>query len=241
MGLPGAQDALIEAVARANPNTIVVLNAGAPVAMPWIDEVAAVVVMHYPGQEGGRAIANVLTGQVNPSGKLSVTWPRRIEDTPAYANYPGAKDVWYGESLFVGYRHYDLRGIEPLFPFGHGLSYTSFAYSDLRVPESVRLGEPVTVSVVVTNTGAFEGKEVTQLYVSDRHSSLARPPKELKGFAKVALKPGESKTVSFTLDRRALSFYDPSRKSWVAEPGEFEILVGGSSRDIRARATFELR
>ncbi len=240
MALTGPQDALIRAVAAVNPNTVVVLNVGAPVAMPWADQVAAIVNAYYPGLENGNAVARVLLGEVNPSGKLPVTYPKRLEDTPAYLNYPGGRDVRYGEGIFVGYRYYDAKGIEPLFPFGHGLSYTTFAYSDLQAPAQVKPGEPVMVSVTVTNTGDRAGKEVVQLYVRDVVASLPRPPKELKRFAKIALQPGESQTVHFELDARALAFYDPDRKAWIAEPGEFEVLIGSSSRDIRARATFEL-
>ncbi len=240
MDLPGPQDELIRAVAQANPNTIVVLNAGAPVTMPWIDDVPAVLEAYYPGMEGGNAIARVLLGEVNPSGKLPVTFPKRYEDNPTYGNYPGARRVYYGEGIFVGYRYYDHRGVEPLFPFGFGLSYTTFAYSGLRVPKTAKIGKPVRVSVRVKNTGERAGKEVVQLYVSDKVSSLPRPPKELKGFAKVALRPGESQTVEFVLDERAFAFYDPDKRRWVVEPGEFEILVGSSSRDIRARATISM-
>lgn len=240
MDLPGPQAELIEAVAQANPNTIVVLNAGAPVTMPWLDRVAAVLEAYYPGMEGGNAIARILLGEVNPSGKLPVTFPRRYEDNPTYGNYPGARQVYYGEGIFVGYRYYDHKDIEPLFPFGFGLSYTTFAYSGLRVPKTAAVGKPVRVSVRVKNTGERAGKEVVQLYVRDKVSSLPRPPKELKGFAKVALRPGESKVVKFLLDERAFAFYDPYQKRWVVEPGEFEILVGSSSRDIRAGATVTL-
>jgi beta-glucosidase len=238
--LPGRQAELIRAVARANQKTAVVLNCGAPVAMPWIEDVPALVLAYYPGQEGGHAIADILTGEVNPSGKLTVTFPGRMEDNPTFINYPGTREVRYGEGVFVGYRYYDMRDIEPLFPFGHGLSYTTFDYNEFQVPAQARMGEPVQVSVRVKNSGPVEGKEVVQLYVHDKKASLPRPPKELKGFAKVSLKPGESQTVTFTLDQRALSFYDPDREQWVAEAGEFEVLVGSSSRDIRARATFSL-
>jgi beta-glucosidase len=240
MRLPGRQDELIRAVAQAQPNTVVVLNCGSPVGMPWVDEVPGVVLAYYPGQEGGNAIADVLAGDVNPSGKLSVSYPRRYQDNPTYINYPGSVEVLYGEGIFVGYRYYDTKGVAPLFPFGYGLSYTTFAYGELQVPEMTKLGEPIEVSVTVTNTGDRAGKEVVQLYVGDVASSLARPVKELKGFAKVALEPGASETVSFTLDQRALSFYDPDRGQWVAEPGAFVVLVGGSSRDIRAEAGFVL-
>jgi len=240
MRLPGPQDELIRAVARANERTIVVLNCGAPVEMPWIEDVPAVLLAYYPGQEGGNAAANLLLGDANPSGRLSVTYPKRYEDNPTYINYPGTREVRYGEGIFVGYRYYDQVGVEPLFPFGFGLSYTSFAYSDLQVPSTAKAGEPVEASVVVENTGDRAGKEVVQLYVRDVESSLARPPKELKGFAKVSLQPGERTTVKFTLDRRAFAFYDPQRAAWTVEPGAFEILVGASSRDIRAAATLRL-
>uniref|UniRef100_A0A7C4KHK4 Beta-D-glucoside glucohydrolase n=1 Tax=Anaerolinea thermolimosa TaxID=229919 RepID=A0A7C4KHK4_9CHLR len=240
MRLPGPQDRLIEAVARANPHTIVVLNAGSPVEMPWVDQVPAILEAYYPGQEGGNAIARILLGEVNPSGKLTVTFPRRVEDTPAYINYPGGREVIYGEGIFVGYRYYDKKDIQPLFPFGHGLSYTTFEYSDLSIPQEARIGESVEVKITVKNTGTVAGKEVVQLYVCDPESSLARPPKELKGFAKVSLAPGESKTVRFTLDSRAFAFYDPYQSRWVVEPGRFEILAGSSSRDIRMKATLTM-
>jgi beta-glucosidase len=240
--IPGGQNALIAAVAQANPKTVVILNAGAPVTMPWLDKVAAVVEAYYPGQENGNAVANVLLGKVNPSGKLPITFPKRLEDNPAFINasYSGSREVNYGEGIFVGYRFYDKKAIEPLFPFGYGLSYTTFAYSKAKAPKKVKAGQPLEVSVTVTNTGKVAGKEIAQLYVADRKASLPRPPKELKGFAKIELQPGESQVVTFQLDQRALSFYDPYKKQWVAEPGEFELLIGASSRDIRAKAVFEL-
>ncbi len=240
MRLPGAQDALIAAVAAANPNTVVVLNVGAPVEMPWLDDVAAVVLAYYMGQEGGHAVANVLTGAVNPSGKLPVTFPKRYVDNPTSINYPGTMEVMYGEGIFVGYRYYDKKDIKPLFPFGHGLSYTHFAYSDAQAPSVVKAGEPVHVAVTVTNIGNVAGKEVVQLYIGDPVASLLRPPKELKGFKKVSLEPGESTVVEFVLDERALSFYDPYQGRWIAEAGTFEVLFGSSSRDIRARTSFTL-
>lgn len=240
MDLTGPQDELIRAVAAANPNTVVVLNVGAAITMRWADQVAAIVLAYYPGMENGNAVARVLLGEVNPSGKLPVTFPKRLEDTPAFVNYPGGKDVHYGEGIFVGYRYYDAKEIAPLFPFGHGLSYTEFAYSDLQVTPTIRPGEPVAVSVTVKNVGDRAGKEVVQLYVRDAAASLPRPPKELKRFAKISLAPGEAQTVRFELDERDLAFYDPYRKAWVAEPGEFEVLIGRSSRDIRARALLRL-
>jgi beta-glucosidase len=219
---------------------VVILNVGAPVAMPWIDRVPAVVLGHLSGMESVNALASVLCGETNPSGKLPVTFPKRLQDTSAFLDYPGTREVWYGDGIFVGYRWYDARDIAPLFPFGHGLSYTTFEYSDLRVPRGAKVGELIEMTVTVKNTGAMAGKDVVQVYVRDVRSSLARPQKELKRFAKVALKPGESQTLEFTLDERAFAFYDPYESDWVLEPGEFEILVGSSSRDIRQRATLEL-
>jgi beta-glucosidase len=240
--LMGKQNELIAAVAAANPRTVVVLNTGAPVSMPWVDQVAAIVEAYYPGMENGNAVANILLGKVNPSGKLPVTFPVRLEDSPAYINasYPGCREVIYGEGIFVGYRYYDMKDVTPLFPFGHGLSYTSFAYSALKVKKKVESGKEIEVSLTVKNTGKVAGKEVVQLYVSDLKSSLPRPPKELKGFAKVTLEPGEAKTVTFSLDERALSFYDPHQHAWVAESGKFQVQIGSSSRDIRLKAKFRL-
>ena len=241
MDLPGDQAELIKKVAAANPRTVVVLNNGSPVAMDaWIDGVPAVVEALYPGQECGNAIAAVLFGDINPSGKLPDTFPRRLEDNSAFINYPGESGkVLYGEGIFVGYRYYDAKKIEPLFPFGHGLSYTAFEYSRLRVtPAKAKNGGKINISVDIRNTGKLPGKEVVQLYVSDIASRVQRPPKELKAFRKISLNPKETKTVDFTLEMRDLSFYDPELKEWVAEPGEFEIQVGSSSRDIRARKRF---
>jgi beta-glucosidase len=240
--LLGKQNELIAAVAATNPRTVVILNTGAPVSMPWADQVEAILLVYYPGMENGNAVVNVLLGKVNPSGKLPVTFPVRLEDNPAFINssYPGCREVNYGEGIFVGYRYYDMKEVAPLFPFGHGLSYTTFAYSDLKVPKKVKAGEKVEVSLKVRNSGEAVGKEVVQLYVSDLQSSLPRPLKELKGFTKVALKPGEAGTVAFSLDERSLAFYDPVKKDWVAEPGEFEVLIGSSSRDIRLKSNFRL-
>ena len=241
MELTGAQNELIAAVAAANPKTIVVLNVGSPVSMPWANDVAAIVLAYYPGMDGAISLTNILCGEVNPSGKLTVTYPQALKDTPAFNNYPGARNVIYGEGIFVGYRHYDYREIEPLFPFGHGLSYTTFQYSEWTMPEVMKRGEAAKVYMKVKNTGAVAGKEVVQLYVSDKQASLQRPVKELKGFAKVALQPGEEKTVTFELNERALAYFDPDQKAWVAEPGEFEVLIGSSSRDIRVKAKFTVK
>lgn len=235
MELPGDQAELIEQVRAANPNTVVVLNAGSPVAMPWLDRVAAVLEAWYLGQETGNGIADVLFGDVNPSGKLPTTFPRRLRDNPAFINYPGENGkVHYGEGLFVGYRYYDKKEIEPLFPFGYGLSYTTFAYRNLFV----EAGEQIHVRLEVENTGTRSGKEIVQLYVHDVESRLVRPDKELKAFTKVELAPGQTKTVEFTLDADSLSYYDDARRQWLVEGGEFEVLVGSSSRDIRLRGNF---
>jgi beta-glucosidase len=241
MDLTGAQNALIAAVAKANPKTIVVLNVGSPVSMPWANDVAAIVLAYYPGMDGAISLTNILCGEVNPSGKLTVTYPQALKDTPAFNNYPGQREVVYGEGIFMGYRHYDLREIEPLFPFGHGLSYTTFEYSEWTMPEVVKRGETATVYMKVKNTGAVAGKEVAQLYVCDKQASLARPVKELKGLAKIELKPGETKTVAFEINERALAFYNPALKQWTVEPGEFEVLIGSSSRDIRLKMKFALK
>jgi len=243
MELPGRQAELIERVAAANPNIVVVLNVGSPVTMRWLDRVAAVVLTWYGGQEAGNAIADVLFGDANPSGKLPTTFPRRIQDNPAYINYPGENGkVLYGEGIFVGYRYYDEKDVEPLFPFGHGLSYTTFAYRHLVLSAAeYGLEEEIKVSVDVQNTGGRAGQEVVQLYVRDLESSLARPKKELKAFAKLALEPDETRTVTFVLGQDALSFYDPARGQWVVEPGAFEILVGSSSRDIRLTSCFAVK
>jgi beta-glucosidase len=242
MELPGKQNELIHRVVVANPNTVVVLYAGAPVNMPWRDQVLAILDAFYPGMEGGNAVARIILGEVNPSGKLPVTFPKRLEDTPAYINstYPGARDINYGEGIFVGYRYYDKRKLEPAFPFGHGLSYSQFQIEALEVADEVSQGEAFEIRVKVTNTGQVAGKEVVQLYISDLEASLPRPVKELKGFQKVTLQPGEERVVSFPLVPRDLSFYDPNRKSWVAESGEFEVLVGTSSEDIRYKGRLTL-
>jgi beta-glucosidase len=242
MDLVGRQNELIERVAAANPNTVVVLQTGGPIAMPWIDKVAGVLQAWYPGQECGNAIADVLFGAVNPSGKLPQTFPVRLLDNPAFLNYPGENGVVrYGEGLFVGYRYYEKKQIAPLFPFGFGLSYTRFAYANLRLSaETIGPDDALTVSVDVTNTGERAGQETVQLYIGDAEARLARPEKELKGFAKVSLDPGQTATVELTIDRRALSYWDDARHDWAAEPGEFTVLVGGSSHDIQAQASFNL-
>ncbi len=242
--LPGEQANLIRVVAKANPHTVVVLSNGAPLDISsWVGKVPAVLEGWYNGQETGHAVADVLFGDVNPSGKLPDTFPVHYKDNPTYINYPGENGhLLYGEGIFVGYRYYDMKDIEPLFPFGFGLSYTTFSYENLRLSAAdLKIGETLEIKVDVRNTGQRTGKEVVQLYVRDVEARLVRPPKELKGFKKIELAPGEVKTVAFTLNQRDFSFYDPSLKDWVAEPGVFEILVGSSSRDIRASAKLTLQ
>ena len=241
MDLPAAQNDLIAKVAAANPNTVVVLNTGSPITMPWLDDVAAVLQAWYPGQECGNAVADVLFGDVNPSGRLSQTFPKRLEDNPAFVNYPGENGkVYYGEGIFVGYRYYDKKKVEPLFPFGFGLSYTTFEYNNLSVISELSDADgAVHVKVDVTNTGSRMGQEVIQVYVRDVASRLVRPEKELKAFSKIRLQAGETETVTLSLNRDALSYYDPAENGWLAEAGTFEILVGTSADDIRARAALE--
>jgi beta-glucosidase len=237
------QVALIQAVAAAQPQSIVILNSGSAVTMdPWIAEVPAVIEAWMMGQAGGGAIADVLFGTVNPSGKLAETFPRRLEDTPSFLNYPGENGVVrYGEGAYIGYRYYDAKGMDVLYPFGHGLSYTSYAYSNLRVSaQSFTDVDGLTVSVDVTNTGDVAGKEIVQVYVHDVAARLSRPVKELKGFAKVALQPGETRTVTLELDARAFAYYDPAYQRWVTESGAFEILVGRSAADICLTVAVEM-
>jgi beta-glucosidase len=243
MDLPEGQDELIRAVAAVNKKTIVIVNAGASIGLiQWIDQVPGVVDAWYGGEEGGNAVADLLFGDVNPSGKLPFTFLRKIEDSPSYGNYPGENlKVKYAEGIYVGYRYFDKHtDVAPLFPFGFGLSYTTFAYSKLRVPKKMSGEAMATVSVLVRNTGSRKGAEVAQLYIADPSATVDRPLRELKGFERVELAPGESKTVSFKIDRRALSFYSTEAHAWMAQPGHFEIYVGSSSRDLPLHGGSEL-
>jgi beta-glucosidase len=211
----------------------------------WIDQVPALLHAWYPGQEGGTALAQILFGKVSPSGKLPASFERRWEDNASFGGYypnKGDKRVEYKEGIFVGYRHFDRAQVKPLFPFGYGLSYTTFQYSDLKVtPLSADLSAPISVSCNIKNTGSREGQEVAEVYVGDSHASVPRPVKELKGFAKVHLRPGETKRVTIRLDGRAFSFYDVEKSNWKAEPGKFSILVGSSSEKIELQGEFTLR
>jgi beta-glucosidase len=242
--LPGGQDAFVQQVLAANKNVIVVLHSGGGVDMTkWIDQVPAVLQAWYPGQEAGTAIGQLIFGDFTPSGKLPVTFERRAEDNPTFHSYFPQKDkhVEYTEGIFVGYRGYEKIGIKPLFPFGYGLSYTTFAYSDLKIaPAAKDSGALVAVSFRVKNVGAREGDEVSEVYVGDSHAPVPRPPKELKGFGKVSLRPGESKQITVLLDRRAFSYYDVQKHGWTAAPGDFSILVGASSVDIKLQGKYSL-
>lgn len=234
MRMPDCQNELIEKVAAVQPNTIVVLHNGSPVEMPWANKVKGIVEAYLGGQAVGGAVCDILFGRVSPSAKLPETFPLKLEDNPSYLSYIGEGDmVEYREGIFVGYRYYDKKKMDVLFPFGYGLSYTTFAYSNLRVDkESMKDTDTMTVSVDVTNTGKMAGKEVVQLYVADKESTVIRPVKELRDFAKVELAPGETKTVSFTLGKRAFAYYSVKLHDWHVETGEFDIMIGQSSRDI---------
>jgi beta-glucosidase len=236
--LPEAQLELIRRVLEANRNVIVVLNAGGNLDMsPFLENAAAVLHAWYPGEEGGTAVAEILTGAVNPSGKLPASFERRWEDSPVHDSYydvNNSRHVRYSEGIFVGYRHYDRSPVKPLFPFGFGLSYTTFTYSGLKL---VAEGDHAVVRFTLTNTGTRAGAEVAQVYVGERHPKVPRPVKELKGFARVALQPGESREVTVELDRRAFSYYDESSADWKLQPGRFDISVGGSSQAIALHGT----
>jgi len=234
IAIPGNQKILIEEVASVQPNTVVVFSNGSPVEMPWLGKVKAVLEAYLGGQAMGGAAADILYGVVNPSGRLAETFPVKLSHNPSYLNFPGEGDkVEYKEGVFVGYRYYDAKQIEPLFPFGHGLSYTTFEYTDMVVDKKeMNDTDTLCVSVKVKNTGDRSGSEVVQLYVGDVESSVARPIKELKGFEKVELLPGETKTVSFKLGNRAFAYYNEQIKDWHVETGDFVISIGGSSEEI---------
>lgn len=242
-GLPYAQDRVIEALSAANPRLAVVLVSGNAVAMPWLDRVPAVLEAWFSGSETGNALADVLFGKVNPSGKLPITFPVRLEDNGAHAmgEFPGGDSVRYNESIFVGYRWHDAKAIRPLFAFGHGLSYTTFEVENVKADRpSLSAKGTLRVTADVTNTGDRAGAEVLQLYVGDTESTLPRPVKELKGFEKVMLEPGETRTVAFEITPEALSYYDDTKGEWTAEPGAFTAFVGVASDDIRGSVNFTL-
>jgi len=258
-GLPYNQDRVISALAKANKNFAVVLVSGNAVAMPWIKEVPAIVESWYLGSEAGNSLASVLAGDANPSGKLPFTFPVKLEDNSAHqlGEYPGNKEelaagkgkdqknpinITYNEGIFVGYRWHDTKKIKPLFSFGHGLSYTTFDFGKAKADKTTMgQDDKITFTFTVKNTGKKAGAEVAQLYISDLKSSLPRPTKELKGFEKVFLNPGEEKEVSITIDKAALSFFDADKHAWVAEPGDFEALIGNSSDNIKTKVKFTLK
>lgn len=239
MKMPKSHNVLIEEIAKVNSNLVVVLSNGSPVEMPWVEKPKAILETYLGGQAWGGAVADVLFGVVNPSGKLAETFPKKLSDNPSYLFFPGEGDrVEYREGIFVGYRYYDKKEMEVLFPFGYGLSYTTFEYSDLRLAKKeITDQEVLKVRVKVKNTGKVKGKEIIQLYVKDVKSSVIRPEKELKGFVKIELAPGEEKEVEFELDKRAFAYYNVDIKDWYVETGEFEILIGKSSRDIVLKDT----
>ena len=237
MNMPESHKCLIKEVSKVQPNTLVVLHNGSPVEMPWIKEVKGVLETYLSGQAVGEATVDILFGDVNPSGKLAETFPEKLEDNPAYLYYLGEKDVVeYREGIFVGYRYYDKKNMDVLFPFGYGLSYTTFEYTNLVFDRSKMTDqETLTVSVEIKNTGKVFGKEIVQAYVAPTKGEVIRPLKELKGFEKVALNPGETKTVVFTLDKRSFAYYNIELKDWLVKTGKYSILIGASSRDIRLK------
>ena len=244
LGLPYAQDKVISELAKVNKNLVVVNISGNAVAMPWVNDVPAIVQSWYNGTESGTSLASILVGDVNPSGKLPFTFPVKLDDIGAHkvGEYPGNGQVTYNEGLYVGYRWIDKEKIKPLFPFGHGLSYTNFQYGKASIDKNnITANDKLTVSINLKNTGNREGAEIVQLYITDIKSSLPRPLKELKGFEKVYLKPGEEKTVSFVIDKSALSFFDADKHDWIAENGDFEALIGASSTDIKGKVSFKLQ
>ncbi len=242
IALPGDQDELVRRVLEANPSTVVVLNAGAPVTMPWLDDCRALLLTWFPGQEFGHALADVLTAKRSPSGRMPTSWPKRIEDTPANESYPGSDGhAPYTEGLRVGYRHYDTSGIEPAIPFGHGLGYSEFVYSKLDVPERIAAGEPCTVSLDVANAGDMTAQEVVQCYVHRiDDDGVSRPDQELRAFAKIELGGHHRGAVELELDARAFSTWDTECHDWRVAPGRYELRVGASSRDIRSTAEIEV-
>ena len=244
-GLPPGQDELIAAVAAANPNTIVLVQAGSPVLMrPWADKVKAILMEWYPGQEGGHAAADILLGGVSPSGKTPVTFIKDWKDSPAYGNYPGHNGrVDYAEGIYVGYRYFGTKNVPVEFPFGHGLSYTTFEYSNLAVGavSSSHESPSVEVSMDIKNTGSRRGAEVAQLYVREEKPAADRPNMELKGFARADLAPGETQRVTFMLDKDSFAFYDEQLHDWRVNPGVFTLLAGASSADIRRTGSVALK
>jgi beta-glucosidase len=241
MDLPGLTDELISSVAEANPNTVVVLQSGTPVSMPWVDKISGLVHAWYGGNETGNSIADVLYGDVNPSGKLPLSFPVRVEDNPTFLNYRSERGrVLYGEDVYIGYRFYEATKRAPLFPFGFGLSYASFQFSQLKVSHDD--SQTLNVQLRVDNTGAVDGSEVVQIYVKQHSPSIRRPVKELKGFKKVHIPEGKSAVVEIAIDiRYATSFWDEARDMWISERHTYDVLVGSSSADTPLQASFQVQ
>jgi beta-glucosidase len=241
--LPNNQDKLITEISKVNDKVVVILTTGSPILMnDWVENIEGLLQLWFAGSEGGNAIADVLLGNVNPSGKLPMTFPKLWEDCSAFESYKKLDSItYYSDDIFVGYRHFENKKIIPLFPFGYGLSYTSFEYDKIKLSANeMRENQQIDLSFEITNSGKIKGAEIAQLYISDINSSVIRPQKELKGFAKVELNPGETKSVSMKIDKSSLSFYDEKAKSFITEPGEFEVLIGSSSSDIKLKKTFTL-
>ena len=241
MRLPDCQNRLIAEIIKVQPNTVVVLHNGSPVEMPWLSDVKGLMEAYLGGQAVGEAEVNLLYGKVNPSGKLAETIPCRLADNPSYLTFGDSEKTVYSEGVFVGYRYYDTREMQVAFPFGYGLSYTTFAYSNLRLDrQEITDQETLTVSVDITNTGNVAGKEIVQLYIRDNTRACRRPDKELKGYEKVALEPGETKTVTMTLDYRSFAWYNTDLKDWYAASGKYDVMVGTSSRQICLSASVQI-
>ena len=241
MRLPDCQNRLIAEIIKVQPNTVVVLHNGSPVEMPWLSDVKGLMEAYLGGQAVGEAEVNLLYGKVNPSGKLAETIPCRLADNPSYLTFGDSEKTVYSEGVFVGYRYYDAREMQMAFPFGYGLSYTTFAYSNLRLDrQEITDQETLTVSVDITNTGNVAGKEVVQLYIRDNTRACRRPDKELKGYEKVTLEPGETKTVTMTLDHRSFAWYNTDLKDWYAASGKYDVMVGTSSRQICLSASVQI-
>ncbi|HEY4390854.1 MAG TPA: glycoside hydrolase family 3 C-terminal domain-containing protein [Paenibacillus sp.] len=241
--MPANQNELIKEIGSVQSNVVVVLMNGSPIEMPWVGQVKSILEAYLGGQATGGAIADLLFGEANPSGRLAETFPMKLSDNPSFLFFPGEGNrVEYREGIFVGYRYYDTKEVKPLFPFGHGLSYTTFEYSNIVIDrKAIKDTESVNVQLTIRNTGSRTGKEIVQLYVRETESAVMRPAKELKGFTKVELQPGEEKTITFTLDKRSFAYYNVALKDWHVESGEFEILIGRSSEDIVLRDTMSVK